>query len=269
MPPMRFLALLLLAALAGCAAPPPLVAVAPPLAYPPSVRDRIFAVLDAEWREWGGQTLAEGEAPATPGAESLAQNFPRVLAYWRAVPDDEGTIARNRALYPLALAGEAAGARLWQETPWSAAFISYVMLRAGVDTREFRPSAAHAFYIDQLLRDATDFPAEAPFIPHGPAEYVPRPGDLVCADRSRAPLNHWTQRAADEGRFRPMHCDIVVAVAPGAVEATGGNVADAVTRRRFPADTAGLLLPAPAGGSQWFAVFENRLGRLGPWAPRS
>ncbi len=259
--------LLLLAALAGCATPPPLVAVAPPLAYPPSVRERIFAVLDSEWREWGALTL-EAEAPPPPEpAEALVANFPRVLAYWRAVPDDEGTILRNRALYPLALRGEAPGGGLWRETPWSAAFISYVMLRAGVDTREFRPSAAHAFYIDHLLQDAATFPAEAPFLPHGPAEYAPRPGDLVCADRGRQPLTHWTQRASDQGRFRPMHCDIVVAVAPGVVEATGGNVADAVTRRRFAADAAGLLLPAPAATAAWFVVFENRLGRLGPWAP--
>ncbi|MFL5333718.1 MAG: hypothetical protein ACJ8H8_11185, partial [Geminicoccaceae bacterium] len=32
-------------------------------------------------------------------------NFPRVLAYWRAVPEDEGAIARNRRLYAEALAG--------------------------------------------------------------------------------------------------------------------------------------------------------------------
>ena len=271
---MRPFILLLFVFLAGCATPPPVLVTASPLAYPPSVRARILAVLEAEWREWGGLTLGPGApVPIMPTlaapAEALVDNFPRVLAYWRAVPDDEGTIERNRALYPLALQGAPSGAQLWRETPWSAAFISYVMLRAGVDTREFRPSAAHAFYIDHLLKDAADFPALAPFFPRAVAEYAPQPGDLVCADRGRFPITHWTQRAEDQGRFRPMHCDIVVAMGVGVVEITGGNIADAVTRRRFPIDAGGMLLPAPEGAASWFAVFENRLGRLGPWAPRS
>jgi hypothetical protein len=66
-----------------------------------------------------------------------------------------------------------------------------------------------------------------------------------------------------------MHCDIVVAAGPGAVEAVGGNVADAVTRTRFPADAFGYLLQQPAGAPAWFVVFENRLGRLPPWSPLS
>ncbi|MFC7689702.1 DUF2272 domain-containing protein [Paeniroseomonas aquatica] len=56
---------------------------------------------------------------------------------------------------------------------------------------------------------------------------APRPGDLLCADRGPAPIRDWRQRAADAGRFRPMHCDIVVAAGPGAVEAVGGNVSTA------------------------------------------
>lgn len=263
---MRSLALLLFLALAACAAPPP-VAVAPPLAYPPSVRTRLLTILEAEWREWGAVVQNPGDPPPAQPAEAVPDNFPRVLAYWRAVPDDEGTIARNRARWPLALLGEPQP--LWRETPWSAAFISYVLLRAGVDTREFRGSAAHSLYIDALLRDALDFPAEAPFLPRAPDEYAPQAGDLVCADRSRAPLTDWRQRLAETGRFRPMHCDLVVAAAPGVVEAIGGNVADAVTRRRFPADAAGRLLPAPDGQAPWLVLFENRLGRLGPWRPQS
>jgi hypothetical protein len=62
-----------------------------------------------------------------------------------------------------------------------------------------------------------------------------------------------------------MHCDIVVATGPGFVDAIGGNVRDAVTRTRFTADGSGYLRPRPGGASVWFAVFENRLGRLPPW----
>ena len=88
----------------------------------------------------------------------------------------------------------------------------------------------------------------------------------LCADRGRDPIRDWRDRAADAGRFRPMHCDIVVATGPGWVDAVGGNVLDAVTRTRFPADASGYLLPEPPGAPAWFAIFENRIGRLPPWS---
>ena len=170
-------------------------------------------------------------------------------------------IARNRARY------REESPELWREPPWSAAFISFVLRAAGVDAREFPPSAAHAFYLDALIADAERFPATAPFLPHEVAARAPEVGDLVCADRSPAPLASWRARAAERGRFRPMHCDIVVRLGPGWVEAVGGNVRDAVTLSRFATDAAGRLAPRPPGEPAWFAVLENRLGRLPPWAP--
>ncbi|MDO9709833.1 DUF2272 domain-containing protein [Paracraurococcus lichenis] len=254
---------LLLLLLAACAAPAP--APEPPLPYPPAARARMLRLLQAEWAEWGGLTTTAGERPPPSRAESDPANFPRVLAYWRAVPEDEGAIAVNRRRYAAALAGRPEGEALWQDPYWSAAFISWVMQAAGIDRREFPPSAAHSTYVDALIRDAALFPATAPFLPRSPREVPPRPGDLLCADRGRVPIRDWRERAADAGRFRPMHCDIVVETGPGFVEAIGGNVLDAVTRTRFPADAAGYLLPEPPGAPVLFAVFENRLGRLPPW----
>ncbi|MFZ6762967.1 DUF2272 domain-containing protein [Pseudoroseomonas sp. WGS1072] len=268
-----------LLALAGCATPPAAPPREAPLSYPPSVRERILRIAEAEWRDWGGIVL-EAEAQAatpreedhpTPGAarpaESDPLNFPRVLAYWRAVDDAEaaGAVARNRARYATLLAAPGAPSSLWSEPAWSAAFISHVMRSAGLDRREFPPSAAHAFYIDALLADAMAFPGHAPFLPRDWAAYAPRPGDLVCADRSARPLPDWRARLPETGRFRPMHCDIVLTAGPGEVAAVGGNVRDAVTLSRFPADAAGRLLARRGGGPTWFAVFENRLGRLPPW----
>lgn len=261
---------LLLALLpAACATPPPVPS--PPLPYPPSVRERMLHIALAEWADWG-RIVVEADAPrrdrtppGLPGPESALANFPRVLAYWRAVAEGVGPIARNRALYAAALAQPDLPVGLWQEPAWSAAFISFVMRTAGVDRREFPPSAAHAFYLDALLADAARFPATAPFLPHEWTEYAPEVGDLICADRSTHPLRDWRERLGEAGQFRPMHCDIVVAVVPGAVEAVGGNVADAVTLSRFPTDVAGRLLARPADGPTWFAVLENRLGRLPPW----
>jgi hypothetical protein len=267
-PGIRPLALLLPALLlAACVAPPPPPPVAP-LAYPPAARERMLRIAQAEWEDWGrlrAEAMPRDRLPIPGTLESDAANFPRVLAYWRAVPEAEGAaaIARNRARY-------AAGSTdLWREPAWSAAFISFVMRAAGVDAREFPPSAAHAFYLDALIADAERFPATAPFIPHEPGARAPRVGDLVCADRSASPIRSWRQRAADGGRFRPTHCDIVVRVGPGFVEAIGGNVLDAVTLSRFPTDAAGRLLPRPRGEPTWFAVLENRLGCLPPWSSPS
>ncbi len=250
--------LLLGVLLQACAPPPPApVAVEPPLSYPPSVRDRIQRIAIAEWEEWGRQT--SDTAPGT--RETDVANFPRVLAYWRAVPEGDGPVARNRSRFYYG------SADLWREPPWSAAFISFVMRSAGVDRREFPPSAAHAFYIDAMILDAQRFPTQAPFIPHEVADRAPQVGDLVCADRSPRPIGSWRERAADRGAFRPTHCDIVVRVAPGVVEAIGGNLRDAVTLAIMPTDGAGRLLPRPRGEPRFFAVFENRLGRLPPFAP--
>ena len=266
---LRLSAALAVPLVAACAlvAPP---APEPPLSYPPSARQRMLRIATAEWEDWGQRERVAGASTASaPSAapESDPANFPRVLAYWRAVDDDGGAAARNRPLYAAALSGRAgAGAdALWREPPWSAAFVSFVLRGAGVDRREFPPDAAHSGYVDALLRDAERFPALAPFVPHEPEGYAPRPGDLLCADRSSDPITHWRQRAADAGRFRPMHCDIVVEAAADFVLAVGGNLGDAVVRTRFPADGAGRLLPPPPGNPAWFAVFENRLGRLPPW----
>jgi len=232
----------------------------------------------AEWRDWGSQVLEadatgppQGDLPSDPprSAESRPGNFPRILAYWRALDDDEGAVALNRPLYRAALEGRAAGAALWAEPYWSAAFMSYVMRAAGVDRVEFPPSAAHSTYVDAMIRTALRFPSTAPFVPHAPGRRAPAPGDLICADRSRAAGGaDWRDRLAEAGRFRPMHCDIVVATGSGTVEAIGGNVRDAVTLTRYRTDAAGYLLPRPPGaGLAWFAVFENRLGCLPPWGP--
>jgi hypothetical protein len=273
----RALALVLLAplALAACAtsAPQQAAGIAPPLPYPPSVRERLLRIALAEWQDWG-RVVVDAAVPHRPpprgaaplaGPEADLANFPRVLAYWRATEDGQGAIARNRARYAEALAHPGLNEGLWSEPAWSAAFISYVMRGAGVDAREFPPSAAHAFYVDAMLADAARFPATAPFLPHDWAGYAPQPGDLVCGDRSKRPLAGWQARMAEIGQFRPMHCDIVVAAGGGVVQAVGGNVGDAVTLSRFAADAQGRLMPRPPGSPIWFAVFENRLGRLPPW----
>jgi hypothetical protein len=226
----------------------------------------MLRIASEEWLEWGGLVQPAWQpAPPPLPAETQAKNFPRLVAYWRAVdpewPEVHAAIARNRARF------RTGDVSLFAEPAWSAAFVSYVMRAAGVDAREFPPRATHALYIDALLTDAQIFPATAPFLPQDPAQYPPAPGDLVCFDRAAHPLRHWTERLAEPGRIRPMHCDIVLSTPPLAVEAVGGNVVDAVTLTRYPADGAGRLLPAPEGRPPLVLVLQNRLGLLPPWSP--
>ena len=259
----------MLGLLTGCAVAPLATANTPaPLSYPPAARDRMLRLATAEWQDWGCVTTGlpgPALAPCTPGRaaapESALENFPRVLAYWRAVPPSAEAIPANRALYERALRGESTA--LWAEPFWSAAFISWVIGAAGVDAPEFAPDAAHARYLDHLDALAEAHPALAPFLPRDPADYAPQPGDLVCRDRSRRPLLSWAERAAERGRFRPMHCDIVLTAAFGVVEAVGGNVSDSVTLARWPTDAGGRLLPEPR---PFLVIMQNRLGRTPPFA---
>ena len=89
------------ALLAACATPPQATARfrEPPLSYPPSTRERIVRFALTEWQDWGGYVTTPGEKhppSKAPGPESAIANFPRVLAYWRAVEEDRPVIDRNR-----------------------------------------------------------------------------------------------------------------------------------------------------------------------------
>ncbi len=262
------LALPILALLTGCAVAPPVAVLPEPLSYPPAARDRMLRLAAGEWQDWGcvavglpGPALAPCAPAASPRAESAPENFPRVLAYWRAVPQSGQAIPANRARYVRALTG-AGGENLWAEPFWSAAFISWVIGAAGVDAPEFVPDAAHSNYLDHLDALAAAWPARAPFLPRDPRTHAPAPGDLVCRDRSGRPLGDWAERGAERGRFRPMHCDIVLHASPGVVEAVGGNVRDTVALSRWATDGEGRLVPDPR---PFLVIMENRLGRTPPY----
>jgi len=258
-PRLPLLALLLLAA---CATPPP-----PPRAdrgAPPLARAAL-----AEWQAWGG-VVREGwpeERPADTAA--TPQRFARLVGYWEAAGGAgvAAQLRRQRAAVEGTL-GEQGSSEFASTAPagpedialyaypfWSAAFISAVARDAGVPERDLPSSFTHARYVDAALARAAADPAGAAFRPEDPASYAPKPGDLLCADRTKGiAYSHWTERLAQRGQSRPMHCDVVVRTAPGVVEAVGGNVDEMVVLRRLPADRQGRVLQAPADKSQFFLV---------------
>ncbi len=135
------------------------------------------------------------------------------------------------------------------DNPWSAAFISWVMRRAGVSG--FLASPRHMDYIAHAWRQ----PERSPYTYADPFTGKPAPGDLLCF-----------LRAADEGRGadglraalsgqgsmpRQSHCEVVIAANPGGdrtLHLVGGNTLNAVVMRQLPLERDGRLARATASG---------------------
>ena len=128
------------------------------------------------------------------------------------------------------------------DSPWSAAFISYVMDRAGLDRQQFRFASAHWQYIQRALQQPDGYAYRA-CDPHTTAPAV---GDLLCYSRG-APLLRdfaaWRKAALQPGFAAPAHCEVVVEVDTDAekIETVGGNVVQSVARRRLRLNQANLL----------------------------
>lgn len=259
-------AFLLLLALAACAGQRP----GPPPACEPAKQYRdprtalpgrdyasnIATLLFGEWDRFGRQTWryragdAKGEEVRSGLSETDRPEW--VQAYWRSVS--------------WSLPVEQVAAR-----PWSAVFVSWVMIQAGVPTKAFCGHPAHAAYLETIWKRQQRDP-DAPFVLRHYLEAVPQPGDLVCAARrpsARAPVSEISigHFRRPDGNFLASHCDVVVGVDParGLLEAIGGNVADSVTLSIFDIDAAGrLAAPSDRDGARpWFAVIENHYARQG------
>ena len=143
------------------------------------------------------------------------------------------------------------------DKPWSGAFVAWVMAHSGISAKEFPREARHGAYLASLW-DNEQRNRRAAFVLHAPADYAPKPGDLVCTG-STGPT--WAHADAKTARRRidanAGHCDVVTDVRGGYVQAVGGNVKDSVTMSLYPVDSRGRLGPVP--GKTWFMVVEKRV----------
>jgi Uncharacterized protein conserved in bacteria (DUF2272) len=250
---MRVIALIACAGLiaTGCAtrpigAPPltPSAAIQPNFLVP-NVRERMIFLARQEWtlfgqpvviRDGNGVVQVEFEGAATH--EIQPAMLSRVLMYWYAVT--RLPIVGNQG----------------ELEPWSAAFISWLAKSAGLTPEDFPPTVLHWDYIERALkaRDGARFAA------HDPRAYAPKVGDLVCISRSNAVAGF------AELRRGPYHCDLVVGVEAGEINAIGGNVSDAVSLARYEVDERGLL--KHRDDQPWVVVIEQRDAHRGPSDPR-
>lgn len=182
-------------------------------------QERLIAAAIAEWLKFdrGG------------GKEYDEPYFRHIGEYWRAI--GLKLDGRNR------------------DQPWSAAFISYVVRRAGgYDGFLYAPS--HSIYVNAAINHKING-APHPFWGFRITEHAPAPGDMVCRWRE----TQITYDKAQNSKYFKSHCDIVVAVEGNQVITIGGNVADSVSITRYPIDANGYL----TGEKNVYAVLGNNV----------
>jgi len=124
--------------------------------------------------------------------------------------------------------------RWWSQVPWSAAFISWLMRKAGAGNA-FKYSSAHATYI-KAAKDNRLANNENPFKAYRINELRPEVGDLVCKSRAGSGANYENIR-----RGLATHCDVVVEVQPGRLSTIGGNVDNSVSSTPVRTDANGYI----------------------------
>jgi hypothetical protein len=245
------ISLLLCLALIGCAtAPPPADSsktwagrtIGSPPAPNPGVKQAIIARANQEWVFFGRQTVI------LKGSE---ESIPHVGAW----EDDDGPYSGRINDYWRAAGKPRLDGRDCRE-PWSAAFMTWVMLQAGVPETEFPPASAHWVYLARLI-SRSDYPGRY-FVPRRVADYSPNPGDLICSSRGPYRLATYNGYISPEDlKGANTHCDLVVGKDGQTLEVIGGNVRNSVSKSTLELDAAGHLQEVPR--RPWFLILQNRL----------
>src|SRR5262249_14711865 len=159
----------------------------------------------------------------------------RVGTYWKEGLNISGIDGRNH------------------ETPWSAAFISWLMRSAGAGDK-FNYSEGHSHYIYPAIIAKRNADMRAGYWCFRLNEAKPALGDLLCFAREDG-IDYDHQDGGDY----PAHCDLVVKLNGNEIEVAGGNVGDSVTRRPIPLDNQGYLWQHKINGELLFGLMQNRI----------
>jgi hypothetical protein len=231
--------------------------------------EQLISVSEAEWRRWGSRIvelptgdkfcmrLTNGSCERVDdgcGQEQTSALCPVVNEYWRLVPrrDDRHGCTKTdicESRMP------ASGSSVPLDTPpWSAAFVSAMMQKAGFSDTEFRPSPSHAGYVvaardgETSAYDVIPTPASA------------QPGDLICAPRNNAVITpDILGRIVAGSNATTLHCDIVVRVGSDfTLEAIGGNVQQSVSKTLVKLDSKGRVSAQINPNRKWALVMRAR-----------
>ncbi|MEA2875921.1 MAG: hypothetical protein QOF14_1117 [Hyphomicrobiales bacterium] len=146
--------------------------------------------------------------------------------------------------------------------PWSAAFISWIVKKAGY--QNFLFSQLHAEYVHQAVR-RRELSIEGPFWGFRLNEHRPALGDIVCQwrptnDAHGNPILIDYDYAEDHDDFFG-HCDVVVQVNEASVRTIGGNTGQelghggSVSMKTYRLTANGFLMDE----SRVFAIMRNNL----------
>ena len=199
-------------------------------------------IVDAAVQEWGFFSFSVvDEAIDTPrgrrrrgrgNPEESARVAASIGGYWAVTPEGPWILDNQNDAWNGA---RGIGSR-WR-SPWSAAFISWLMCAGGVgDANQFRRAVAHHTYIDQAIRARDSGTSETAFVAYDAGETGVEPGDLLCTAR-RPRYQNIAERRRQMGEGARTHCDVVVKVdeAKEEILVIGGNVRGTVSLKRLPA----------------------------------
>ena len=227
------------------------------------LRQRIVDIALQEWAYFGYRMyrVRTAEEEALP-RELRRQRRPRldqqesirlassIAGYWSATAEGGWIVERQNERWTLE--GEAAR---WRDA-WSAAFVSWVMCEAGINSPDnFRHAIAHHSYIDQAIRARDENDTKSLFVAYDAGETNVELGDLLCTG-TRPRYVTLAQRRAQLGEGARTHCDIVVKIDKQAntIDTIGGNVQSAVTlKRHWLAKDGRILSPVERAGRPVFA----------------
>ena len=129
--------------------------------------------------------------------------------------------------------------------PWSAAFISWIMLASGAES--FPASASHSNYvIETTVNREADIDAD--FTAWDITEQKPEPSDIVCKTRAGSTATYGNVPSGT-----PLHCDIVTKVNSDSIEVVGGNLSNKVKRVSISLNNEGFV-----DEDKYFVIIKNR-----------
>ena len=186
-----------------------------------------------------------------------------IAGYWTVTPEGSWILDNQNQRW----IGSGSAAR-WR-TPWSAAFVSWVMCESGLDeSAEFRRAVAHHTYIDQAIRARDTGGRQAAFTAYEIGETTILPGDLLCSGR-RPSYRTLAERRRQMGEGARTHCDVVVKLDEehDRILTIGGNVRGTVGLKLMPAvREPGVGLRPEGGARRLFAHLKLRAEPIEPGA---
>lgn len=198
-------------------------------------RDEIESLLRATVDEWLRFDKGRADEAADP-------HYKYVREMWAAI----GEPWDGRSRYPNG-----------EEVPWSAAFISWVVRRAGPAYANFQFAASHSVFVNNAIKARVTNRLDKPFWGYRITERKPEIGDIIQRNRGSGAL---TYSHAENHSSYSSHSDIVVEVTPDVVRVIGGNVGDTVSMRgaiqEYDLTADGFIKP----NQRVISLLKNRAG---------